>query len=117
MRRRMFAAALVMLSPSFAYADDPVKVAPDNYKVLLNNDQVRVLEFTDQPGDKIGMHTHANDYLVYFVAPMKRRFGMPDGKMVDVEAPSGEARWLGPVTHTEENIGDEGAHVVIVEFK
>lgn len=100
-----------------ALADDPLKAAPDNYALLLENDRVRVIEFRDQPGDKIPMHTHDSDYLVYFVAPMERRFEMADGKVVDVEAPAGEARWLGPVTHTEENIGSEPAHVVIVEFK
>ena len=112
------AAVVLSLNPSLSRAaDDPVKVAPDYYKVVLENDQVRVLEFTDQPGDKIGMHTHATDYLVYFVAPMKRRFTLPDGKTVEVEAAAREARWLAPVTHTEESIGTQGAHSVIVEMK
>lgn len=109
---------LVVGSASIALAaDDPLKVAPQHYSLLLENDRVRVIEFKDQPGDKIPLHTHDGDYLVYFVAPMDRRFETPDGKAVEVEAPAGEARWLGPVTHTEENIGDEPAHVVIVEFK
>ena len=111
------ACALLIGGTGAALADDPLQVAPDNYTLLLENDQVRVLEFKDQPGDKIPMHTHGSDYLVYFVAPMDRRFEMADGKTVDVQAPAGEARWLGPVTHTEENIGSEAAHVVIVEFK
>lgn len=110
-------AAFLSLYAGISKADDPVKVAPDHYQILLENDEVRVLEFTDQPGDKIPLHTHSKDYLVYFLAPMNRRFVLPDGKEVDVEAPSGEARWLGPVTHTEENIGTENARVLIVELK
>jgi quercetin dioxygenase-like cupin family protein len=109
--------AFLTLYSNVTKADDPVKVAPDHYKILLENDQVRVLEFTDQGGDKIPLHTHPKDYLVYFLAPMNRRFVMQDGKQIDVEAPAGEARWLSPVTHTEENIGTEDAHVLIVEPK
>ena len=119
MKSTMIAVSAIslMMFSNMAKADDPLVVAPDNYKLLLENDKVRVVEFKDAPGDKIPMHTHAGDYLVYFVAPMDRRFELPDGKTVDVQAPAGEARWLGPVTHTEENIGTEDAHVIIVEFK
>lgn len=112
-----FIGALSFAVTGAAIADDPLEVAPDNYTLLLENERVRVIEFKDQPGDKIPMHTHGGDYLVYFVAPMDRRFVMEGGKTVDVQAPAGEARWLGPVTHTEENIGSDPAHVVIVELK
>ena len=107
---------VVALLATAALAQDPVEVAPDHYKVLLEDERVRVLEFKDQPGDRIPLHSHP-DYLVYFVEPMKRRFGSADGKTVDAEAAAGEARALKAVTHTEENIGDVGAHVLIIEFK
>ena len=99
-----------------AWPQDVVQVAPDKYEVLLENDQVRVLEFRDQPGDKIPMHSHP-DYVVYFLKPMERRFSMPDGRTVDAKAQAGEARWLKAVTHAEENIGSEGAGVLIIELK
>ena len=35
-----------VISWATAAAQDPVKVAPQNYKVLLNNAHVRVLDFT-----------------------------------------------------------------------
>jgi len=31
--------------PATAHADDPLKLYPDNYRVLLENDRVRVLDF------------------------------------------------------------------------
>lgn len=37
---------------------DPVKVAPANFKVRLNNASVRVLEFRAKPGAKFPMHMH-----------------------------------------------------------
>jgi len=39
-----------------AVAQDLVKVAPKNVKVLLDNSQVRVLEYTAKKGVKIGHH-------------------------------------------------------------
>jgi len=35
---------------------DPVVTNPEHYKVLFENDRVRVLEYTDQPGDVTTPH-------------------------------------------------------------
>jgi len=35
-----------------AHAQDPVKTSPQYYKVLLENDQVRVLEYRLKAGEK-----------------------------------------------------------------
>jgi hypothetical protein len=35
-----------------AFAQDPVKISPQFYKLLLENDQVRVLEYRLKPGEK-----------------------------------------------------------------
>jgi hypothetical protein len=112
------AAAFLLLATggTGTWAQDPVQVAPDNYKVLLENEQVRVLEFRDQPGDKISEHSHPN-YLVYFFNPGKRAFFLPDGKTVQVEYKAYEVRWLKSVTHSEENIGTQGARTLIIELK
>ena len=53
-----------------ASAQDPVKVAPKQYKAIFNNDRVRVLEVTIKPGEKSPMHSHP-DYLVYAMGPAK----------------------------------------------
>ena len=31
---------------------DPVATNPDHYKVVFENEHVRVLDYTDQPGDR-----------------------------------------------------------------
>ena len=36
---------------------DPVTTNPDHYKVVFENDRVRVLEYTDVPGDRRRLHT------------------------------------------------------------
>ncbi len=111
-----FVLLLTGLGAQAAWAQDPVQVAPEHYTVLLDNDRVRVLEFRDQPGDKIPMHSHP-DYVAYFLEPMQRRCSFPDGRTVDAEAPAGEARWLKAVMHAGGNTGSAGAHVLIVELK
>jgi len=37
---------------------DPAKVDPAHYKVLLNNEYVRILEVRQKPGYKSPMHSH-----------------------------------------------------------
>ena len=37
---------------------DAVTVAPNNYKTLLENDRIRLLEYRGKPGDKTEMHSH-----------------------------------------------------------
>jgi len=43
-----------------AAAQDGVKVAPENYKVLLDNTHVRVVDFTLKPGQKSPMVSRPN---------------------------------------------------------
>jgi quercetin dioxygenase-like cupin family protein len=40
------------------WAQDPVKLRPDMFTVMLENDHVRVLEWTFKPGEKELPHTH-----------------------------------------------------------
>ena len=39
---------------------DPTHTDPDTYKVVFENDQVRVLEYRDTPGAKTKLHQHPN---------------------------------------------------------
>ena len=57
-RAALLAALVLVFAAATVLAQDPMKVAPNNFKVLLENDQVRVLDFHSKPGDKIGMHSH-----------------------------------------------------------
>ena len=41
-----------------ALAQDPVAVDPDHYKVVFENDQVRVLRITYGPQEESVMHEH-----------------------------------------------------------
>jgi hypothetical protein len=50
--------SLVAVLCTTAHAQDPVKTSPQYYKVLLENDQVRVLEYRLKAREKEPMHSH-----------------------------------------------------------
>lgn len=96
--------------------EDPVKLDPTSYKVLLENDRVRVLEARVKPGTEIGMHAHPAAVLYAFNA-FKVQFTTGDGAKQEVEQEAGKARWLEPVLHSHKQLGDKTAHVLLVELK
>ncbi|HET6747362.1 MAG TPA: hypothetical protein VFH06_04630 [Candidatus Saccharimonadales bacterium] len=38
--------------------DDIVTIAPKQHAVIFENDKIRMLKVTVEPGDKVGMHTN-----------------------------------------------------------
>jgi quercetin dioxygenase-like cupin family protein len=97
-------------------AQDMTKVAPKNTRVLLDNDQVRVIEVSLKPGDKLPMHSHPAN-VVYFVTGGKTKTTTVDGKTTETEHKAGEALWSEAITHSNENIGSAPTKAVVVELK
>ena len=97
-------------------AEDAVKAAPHAYKVLLENDRVRVLESRMKPGDKTGMHSHPA-VVAYGVGDGKFKFTSPDVQSMEVEMKAGMTMYLDAVEHSTENIGATEGHVILVELK
>lgn len=108
------AALLVLTVPIMA--QDPVPTYPDNYKVLLENDRVRVLDFQLKQGAKENFHSHPAA-VTYVLAQFKIRFTFPDGTTRIREAKAGEVFFGDSVIHASENIGDTDAHGLLVELK
>ena len=80
-------------------AEDVVKVAPNLYKVLLENDRVRVLDSLYKPGDKSAMHSHP-DIVGYMLGNGKAKFTMPDGQAMEIETKAGEALFMEAQSHS-----------------
>ena len=112
----LFLAAAVLGGAQVALAQDPVKLSPNLYKVLLENDQVRVLEFRVKPGDKEPMHSHPAA-VVYVFADGKAKATTPDGKSQIIESKAGQTIWSEPVTHAWEYLGPANGRALIVEMK
>ena len=99
-----------------AIAEDLVKVMPNDVKVLVDNDRVRVLEVLHKPGVKEPMHSHP-DYVSVYLNATRVKVTTPDGKTVEKDRKAGEVAWSGPVTHALENIGTADQHVIVIELK
>lgn len=94
---------------------DPVATNPGLYRVVFENERVRVLEYTDQPGEKTVEHSHPDSVMIT-LSSFRRRLSA-NGREVDVELPSGLARWLPAQSHSGENTGDTETHTIFVELK
>ena len=94
---------------------DPVVTNPNFYKVLFENDQVRVLEYTDQPGDQTTPHEHPNSVMVTLSSFRRRLYAGDVERDVDISAE--KASWLRAQQHAGHNIGDTPTHVIFVELK
>ena len=95
--------------------DDPTVTDPDHYRVLWENEFVRVLEYSDRPGDKTREHDHPNSVMVT-LSGFDRRLSS-DNRTNDVTLPAGVAVWLGAQRHSGENIGSTPTHTILVELK
>lgn len=94
---------------------DPVATNPDHYRPIFENEHVRVLEYTDEPGDVTTPHDHPASVL-YTVTAFRRRLVSGD-TVRDVDLAAGQALWLAAQRHHGENIGTTPTHAVLVEFK
>lgn len=86
-------------------------------KLIFENDRVKVWEFTLQPGEAIGMHTHENDYLILPIETSMVE--VTRGAQVEVaEYAGGDViyRQKGE-THNAKNVGSRRYHQLLVELK
>jgi quercetin dioxygenase-like cupin family protein len=94
---------------------DPVVTDPNNYKVVFENNLVRVLDYTDQPGHKGNLHEHP-DSVMYTLSSFKRRLTTDQGQQ-ELEMQAGSVIWRPALQHSGENIGETETHVIFVELK
>lgn len=96
---------------------DAVKASPDKFKVLLENDKVRVVEYTLKPGEKDNWHTHPPKSS-YVVSGGKLKIVRDGGETLEVEEKTGSAGWAGYLgKHYAENIGTTPVTIVLTEIK
>jgi len=98
------------------FAQNPLEVGPDVYKLLFENDRVRVMEVMFKPGDKIAMHSHP-DHVTTFVTEGTLRLFYPDGTSKDISGKPGDSVWIPAETHAAENIGTTDVRGIVIELK
>lgn len=97
-------------------APDAATTDPDKYHVVLENEHVRVLDYTDRPGQKTSLHHHP-DFVLHALGPFERRLHFADGTSRVVSFHGGETVFMPAQTHAGENIGTTDTRVLIVELK
>ena len=122
-RRKLILAALGGLAAQLEFSDagaqDPAKVMPKAYRVALENDKLRVLEFNSRPGMGVcgnGMHSHPA-HLTVVLSDAKVRFKLPDGRTGVAENKLGDVFWSEAETHEVENISGRNSRALLVELK
>ena len=115
---RMLAGLGAAMTVAPASAQDPAKVNPRSYKVLFENERVRLLEYISKPGLGVcgqGRHYHPA-HLSIPLTDGKAKI-MVGGKTIVADGKSGDAFWEPEVWHTVENIGRSEMRAYMVELK
>jgi len=112
--------------PSWPWPDslDALIAAPDHHRLLLENDDVRVLEVHIPPRQFVPVHTHRWPSVIFTLsaADFIRRDGegklLLDTRVTPFPTPRPAAEWLPPLPpHSVENVGTTDIRLFSVELK
>jgi len=112
------------IPPAVVHAQDPLKAYPNNYSLLFDNPQVRVLRCHYGPHEKVGVHNHS-DYptvYVYISDAGPVRFSHIEEKAFVMTRPPVKAGSFRvspgrPERHTVENLSDLPSDYLRIELK
>ncbi len=97
-------------------AQDAAEAAPHIYKVLFENERVRLLDVRMKPGDESAQHSHP-DYLLYALEGGTVKLSDASGQSAEVDVPEGATMWRDAEEHSALNIGTTDLHALFVELK
>ena len=92
---------------------DATVAAADNYKLLGQEGNVRVVEMILAPGQKDNVHSHHSE-TVYFITGSKVKIYVGD-EVMEADIPDGHVMFHGAWTHQVENVGDKTLKAIIFE--
>jgi quercetin dioxygenase-like cupin family protein len=117
---QLIAILLMGLLNTTSLADESIDAlvsSPDRFKLLLENDEVRVLEYQLLPGQRDEWHTHPPK-VSYVVSGGTLRISLKDGSSFEVTETTGAAAWMNALgAHFAENVGSTPVRIVLVEVK
>ena len=112
----LFAGSIFFAAAPGVNAQDAATADAKHYKVMFENDQVRVLRVAYGAKEKSVMHQHP-DSVAIFLNGAEGKFTLADGKSENRSFKAGDARWSPAETHTPENAGPKPFEVILVELK
>jgi len=96
---------------------DVLKVIPENYKVILENQFVRVLEARIPAGTEEKPHRHLKGVSVCLTEYTLESRILPDGQWVRNERKVGTTYWSDASLHQVRNVGQTTSHTIRIELK
>jgi hypothetical protein len=96
---------------------DVLKVIPQNYKLIIDNPFVRVLEARIPAGTEEVPHRHLRGVSVCMTEYTLESRILPDGQWVRNERKAGVVYWSEASLHQVRNIGKTMSHTIRIELK
>ena len=96
---------------------DVLKVIPENYKLIIDNQFVRVLEARIPPGTEEKPHRHLKGVSVCLTEYTLESRTLPDGPWVRNERKAGTTYWSEASLHQVRNVGTTTSHTIRIELK
>lgn len=85
-------------------------------KVLFENEEIRVLRYRFDPGERDEMHGHPDNVQV-FLTDLIATITTPNGKTNRFQGRAGQVNWRPATVHSVQNTGDKPFEGVLVEMK
>lgn len=118
-RREVLAMLAALGVTREALAQDAVASDPRAFRVVLENERVRVLEYRSRPG--LGVCGHGMHYLpervTVTLTGAKAKITGADGKGAIRDIPAGHVFYSPAETHAVENVGGAGTRIYMIELK
>ena len=96
---------------------DVLKVIPENYKVILENQFVRVLEARIPAGTEEKPHRHLKGVSVCLTEYTLESRILPDGPWTRNERKVGTTYWSDASLHQVRNVGTTQSHTIRIDLK
>ena len=117
----LVAACLLVLPPAAAQQapqeGDGLAASPDNFRLVLENEQVRILEYHIDPGIRDRPHTHPSR-VSHVISGGTLRIRLATGATFDVTEGTGETHLSGAAPlHDTENIGTTPIRILLIEVE
>jgi hypothetical protein len=96
---------------------DVLKVIPENYKLIIDNPFVRVLEARIPAGTEEKPHRHLKGVSVCLTEYTLEARTLPNGDWVRNERKSGTTYWSEAGLHQVRNVGKTESHTIRIELK
>jgi len=96
---------------------DPLRVAPQNFTLVFENSQVRILRLKIGPRQSVPMHEYTLNHLVVCMTDLDARMTSPEGEAEVAQHKLGDFSWSGPSQQKIDNLTDKPLETVVLELK